>query len=731
MKKTLLFIFLSFLGTVSAQEKNQVTKPKIGLVLSGGGAKGSAHIGVLKVIDSLGIKIDYIAGTSAGAIVGGLYASGYSASQIDSLFRKIDFDKVIADKMPRASQSFYDKEKADRYILTLPFHNKTVGIPKAMSKGQNFFNLLSDLTRHVHDVTDFNKLPIPFACIATDLETGKGIVLNKGFLPEAIRASSSFPSLLDPVIIDGKMLSDGGIISNYPIKILKEMGADIIIGVDVQDSLLKQEDLQSATAILMQIVSFGMYADMKKNIEMTNIYIKPDSISNYTVTDFDKYEVIYKLGHKSALENIAALKKLSSDYKKLDNKKIIVKVKDSIIVNKFTFNGSSSYTNEYLQGKLKIKTPDIVSVKNFKSGINNLVATKNFNSIYYRFKNNNEVAISLKENPDKEFIKLGAHYDNLSQIGILLNYTIKNPLGKNDFFALDLIVGNNLRYELDYFIDNGFHWSYGIKSKLTSINTNIPFQAISGGSTGTFSIDLHSIDISNQLYMQTSFDRKYNMKIGVEHEYLNVFSYDLSTNSNKFYLDKNHYFNIFSELKMDTYDALVFPKKGLYLSGFFKWYLLSSNDNNLFASFSQAKVQFGYVKSLGGFSFHLTSDAGITIGNSGNLFNYHLGGSYDNLNYVFVPFYGYDFTALNDVSYVRSGLDIRYEFKKNQYFILGAQAARATPDILNDGDLFADTKYGFKAGFAMQTFIGPIGINYTRSPQLDEGYWHFNLGYSF
>lgn len=728
MKKQLLIFLLLSILTLHAQDD----KPKIGLVLSGGGAKGGAHIGVLKVIDSLGIKIDYVAGTSAGAIVGGLYASGYNAVQIDSIFRKIDFDKVINDDTPRASKSFYDKKNAGRYALTLPFHKNSVGLPKAISKGQSFFNLLSNLTRHVHQVRDFNQLKIPFACVATDLETGKGVVLNKGFLPEAIRASSSFPSLLDPVTIDGKMLSDGGIVSNYPVKILKEMGADVIIGVDVQDSLLKQEDLQSVTDILMQIVAFGMYADMSKNIEMSNVYIKPDSISNYTVTDFDKYDAIYKLGHKQALKQLAELKNiLTEDTPKYYYEGLKEQHSDTIHLNYISFEGSKNYTDEYLEGKLNIKVPDTISLTKFSEGINNLSATKNFNSIYYRFDSSNSVRIAIKDNPDKEFLKLSAHYDKLSKIGVLVNYTIKNPLGKNDFFSIDAIVGNNLRYELNYFVDNGFHWSYGFKSQLKPINTDVPFQAIAGGSSSSLYIDLHSLDISNQLYLQSSFSRKYNFKVGIEHEYLNVYSLDLSTNNTKFRISDNHYLNAFSTLKMDTYDAVSFPKKGLYFETSFKWYLLSLGRNNLFASFSKLQAKFGYAKAFGGFSMHFVSDVGITIGDSNRLFYYHLGGDYHNIDNTFIPLYGYDFTALNDVSFIRTGLDLRYEFKKDQYFILGTQAARVTNDLFNNGAVLEGVKYGLSAGIGAKTFIGPVKLQYTKSPQLAAGYWYFSLGYWF
>ena len=253
MKKQhlLLFLFMSCL-TLFSQEEN---RPKVGLVLSGGGAKGFAHIGVLKVLEEAGLKIDYIGGTSMGSVVGGLYASGYTASQIDSIFQATNFDELINDFIPRSSKNFYEKKNDELYALVLPFNNFKIGIPEALSKGMYNFNLLSRITRHVRHVRDFNKLPIPFLCIATDIETGKEVLLNKGSLAQAMIASSAFPSLFSPVEIDGKLLVDGGVTNNYPVDEVRKLGADIIIGVDVQDDLRDRNSLKDATRILVQITN--------------------------------------------------------------------------------------------------------------------------------------------------------------------------------------------------------------------------------------------------------------------------------------------------------------------------------------------------------------------------------------------------------------------------------------------------------------------------------------------
>ena len=200
---------------------------KVGLVLSGGGAKGLAHIGVLKVIDSLGIRVDYVAGTSMGAIIGSLYAAGYSGKELDSIFKVLDFSILINDELPRASKAFYERNNSERYAVTLPFDHFKIKLPSALSRGQNVYGLISKLTIHVNDTEDFSKFPIPFFCIATDAETGREVILDKGKLAQAVVASGALPSLFQPVMINNQMLIDGGVINNYPIDELKKKGSEI------------------------------------------------------------------------------------------------------------------------------------------------------------------------------------------------------------------------------------------------------------------------------------------------------------------------------------------------------------------------------------------------------------------------------------------------------------------------------------------------------------------------
>ena len=264
-----LFPIALLFFTHSCYSQEKTNRPKIGLVLSGGGAKGFAHIGVLKALEKAGVKIDYIGGTSMGAVVGGLYASGYSATQIDSIFYNTNFDELLQDYIPRSSKSFYEKRNDELYAISLPFHKLKIGIPIALSKGMYNYSLLSKLTHKVRYIKDFDKLPIPFLCVATDIENGEPVILRSGYLAQAMLASSAFPSLFSPVEIEGRLLIDGGVVNNYPVEEVRNMGADIIIGVDVQDDLKNRKSLNDATKILVQITNLDMIKSMHEKKKIT------------------------------------------------------------------------------------------------------------------------------------------------------------------------------------------------------------------------------------------------------------------------------------------------------------------------------------------------------------------------------------------------------------------------------------------------------------------------------
>ena len=217
MKKLIFYILLIFFTLhTNAQVKENLKipkNPKIGLSLSGGGAKGFAHVGVLKVLDSLGVKVDYISGTSMGAIVGGLYASGYTGKDIEKIILDTDFYNLIFNQNNRAESSFFNKS-VDKYLLKVPIKNGKATLPTSISSGQKNLYLLKELFKNVSNINDFSKLPIPFMCVATNLESGKIKIFENGDLSESILASSAFPSLMDPVKIGDSIYVDGAMTVN-------------------------------------------------------------------------------------------------------------------------------------------------------------------------------------------------------------------------------------------------------------------------------------------------------------------------------------------------------------------------------------------------------------------------------------------------------------------------------------------------------------------------------------
>lgn len=720
-----------------SQENDTIKKDiKVGLVLSGGGAKGFAHIGVLKVLEEAGVRVDYIAGTSMGAIVGSMYASGYNAKEIDSLMRTFDFEVLLQDEIPRKSKPFYEKERGEKYALTFPLQKGKIGIPKAFSKGQNILNLTTDLLQHVDTIKDFNKLPIPFLCIATNLETGEQELLNSGFLPKAVQASSAFPTLLEPVEIDGKVLVDGGIVNNFPVFEVKKMGADIIIGIDLKSDFDKEDELNSALEILNQIINFQMYKDHDKRVEMTDVYMHPN-MNSYKVTSFDKLDEIVKIGEEIARSNFDKFKKIAEqqNYKR---ELIVRKEKpQKIVVKVIEIEGVKDYTRTYVKGKMQLYKKDTLNYQEFVEGINNLSATGNFSNIQYNIEEESDgsvIKLKLKQNDISTYVKFAAHYDNLYKSGVLANITAKHLLGKNDIFSADLILGDNLRYNLDYFIDNGSYWSFGLKSRYNTFKTDFDVPE-DNDDFNVDRLDVNYTDFTNQLYFQTVFNRRFALGVGLEHKRLNAYTRTVAMNPNqpKTYFDKSDYGNLISYIKFDSYDKKHFQKEGFLVDVDFRWHLFSSDYNKNFNSFSQLRGKFGFAHTFfDKLTAHFVSEAGFTIGdNENDILRYNLGGYGENYVNTFIPHYGYEFASLSGNEFLRSTLKLRYEFTENHYLMGAANLASVEEDIFNDGRIFENIKSGYGLGYGFYSFLGPIELNYTWSPEIKENYWYFNLGYWF
>ncbi|MFP4844796.1 patatin-like phospholipase family protein [Winogradskyella sp. PE311] len=729
-----------YVNVLSAQE---LKEPKVGLVLSGGGAKGFAHIGVLKVIDSLGIKIDYVAGTSMGAIIGSLYATGYSGKQLEAMFNSQDFSSLINDEFPRSAKSFYERENSEKYAVSLPFDRLRINLPSALSRGQNVYNLLYQLMIPVNEIRDFENLPIPFFCIATNIENGESILLNKGNLPEAVTASAALPSLFQPVVIGNDILIDGGVTNNFPVEELRAKGMDIIIGVDVQDALKDRELLKSAPDILLQINNFRTISAMKEKVSLTDIYIKPD-ITNYSVISFSEGDNIINNGEAAAnakLNELSQLRRQQNSSSIQQN----IRLKDSIQINSISIRGNQRYTRSYLLGKLKFKADEKISYSDFKKGINNLIATNNFNTFrYYLEPSLNKTGYNLKgelrESETTTFLRLGVHYDGLYKSAALANLTKQRLLFNNDIASLDFILGDNSRYNFDYFIDKGFYLSIGIKSRFNQFNKNVnPLLALSDDSpllVGLNKIDIDLTDFTNQVYLQTIFRKDFALRLGAEHKRLKITSETIidDNQEDEVTFENTDYLGVFGTLKFDDYDNPHFPKSGFYFNGNFHLYLRASGLNKDFSEFSIAKADIGYAFSFNDkLALKTEANGGFKIGDkSTNSLDFGLGGFGHNFINNFQSFYGYDYLSLTGDSFVKATFTLDYEIFKKHHVLLAANYANINNGLFESSNFLSSPEYsGYAIGYSLETFLGPLEGKYTYSPDTGNGYWFFNLGFWF
>ncbi len=749
-----LYVFMLLSVLTFAQQNGQKDDLKVGLVLSGGGAKGLAHIGALKVIEEAGVKIDYIGGTSMGAIVGGLYAAGYSATELDSIFRNTDFATLIQDNLPRGAKSFYEKEVSEKYALTLPFNKFRISFPPAYSGGQSIYNELVRVLYHVKDVSDFSKLSIPFICIATDVETGEEVLLDRGYLPEAIMASGTLPSLFEPTAMGDRVLIDGGVVNNYPIEEVRNMGADIIIGVDVQQGLRDREALLSATEILLQINNYRTAMAMEEKSKMTDIYIKPE-IGDYSVVDFNSGKQIIRNGEIAAKEKFDVLKEISQQQNREGKLVKYVVPKDTLIVKQLVLKGNENYTRGYVKGKLRFDLDKKITFEKLQQGIGNLSATGNFKTIRYELLSNKDkegvdMVLDLNENPNKTYIRLGAHFDDLYKTAALINITHKKLLFKDDVASLDFIFGDNLRYNFHYFVDKGSYWSFGINSRFNEFKQDIDFDVIRSNFDVTNGIGVNNIrldvtDFTNQFYLQTVLKEEFAFRIGAEHKFIKYSTNTLGGSTTaeamaanqaaaKSVFEKSNFYSAFGQLILDTYDDKYFPSKGLYFNGDFHFYVLSSDFNENFKEYSIAQARLGGAFSiLDNLSMNIETEGGFKLGTSNvTTFDFVLGGYGTDLINNFIPFYGYDFLSIPGNSFVKAYGRLDYEFAQKHHLLCAANFANVDDDLFRLGEWFTEPNYsGYGVGYGWESFFGPVQVIYSWSPEIEDGNFFFSIGYWF
>jgi NTE family protein len=426
-----LFLLICFVCCALTPYAQKAERPKVALVLSGGGAKGFAHLGVLKVLEEEKIPIDMIVGTSIGSIVGGLYAIGYTADDIIKLAKEGNWPVLLSDYVPRRELDQTSKTEQQRYVITLPVaENKFPVLPSGMVNGQNVLNLFCGLTANLPEHADFTQFPIPFACVGTDLETGREVVMTAGFLPTAIYASMAIPGVFIPGRHNGHLLIDGGLANNFPTDVAKNMGADIIIGVDLRKDLYQAEELISLDKLTNQIINFYSLKKDSINNSLCDVIIRPD-ITGYNTSSFNRQalDTLMVRGTNSALAVVNQLRELKEKHQ-LQPRPIPTTLveQQKWHITSIKFSGDYAISDNLLTTMINKTFPGDYTYEEIKQSINSLYGMGIFKRVYFKLDDdiNGKILHFFIEEGRAWNINVGMRLNTKSGISVVFNSTRKD-----------------------------------------------------------------------------------------------------------------------------------------------------------------------------------------------------------------------------------------------------------------------------------------------------------------
>lgn len=735
MKKLFLVLILLFF-VVNSFQYAQNSRPKVGLVLSGGGAKGLAHIGILKELEKAGIRPDYITGTSMGAVIGGLYASGYSAKELEKLVTTVDWDYLLTDKINRSILSIDEKNNDGKYFLSLPVENFSIKLPKGLISGQNLSILLRELCLPVNNIADFNNLPIPFACFAIDIVTGEKVKLDRGYLPDAIRASMSIPSVFTPIRLNNKLLIDGGITQNFPVKDIIEMGADIVIGVDVGTQMVKEEKLSTLFSIMDQTMTLQSNENNLNQQKLCDILIVPD-VTNYGTASFSSADSLIKIGNESAktrFNDFVALKTKLDKFGKQEELNIPAAA-GGFQIYKIKIIGHKNVSSQMILNKLNIKENRFYTIKELEDAVLRLYGSLYFDRVDYSLEKFNlgmDLTIRvIEKNPS--LVRFGIHYDQNSLASLRFNYTQRNLLSKGSKLSLDAILGSDPEISATYFFQPRWKEDIGIEleTNFSNFDTDIYTETI--GEEKEEEMGQASLDISFvKGSLRANLSRSFLIGAGIkfEYHYLNYYVFQDRAIGEKQYTLKYDYkedygiLNYFGYLKFDTFDRTIYPTEGVKFNSLLEIVpglerdLTFTNEDGIhiiedqkLRDFWRLQVDYQHLFKI---SNRFTAGFSIRGGiNSTNdipfMYQFLLGGITKDRG-SFIPFSGSRLAEYQTFNFLMSRLHLQYRLFDKTYLVYYGDIARPVEkyqQLFDKGDILK----GYTLTIGYDSFIGPIELS--------------------
>lgn len=740
-------------------------RPTVALVLSGGGAKGAAHIGVIRYLETVGIPVDMIIGTSMGGLVGGLYALGYNVGELDSLVRNMDWSYALSDRVPREYISYSETKYREKYLLSIPFYyrnndendvakrhgefkigadsdksaselikNNFLGsLPSGYIFGQNVSNIFSSLSVGYQDSLCFNDLPIPFACVATDLVSGTAKIWHNGKINTALRSTMSIPGVFAPVKIDGMVLVDGGMRDNYPTGLARDMGADIVIGVDLSGGNKKYEEINNLGDIITSGIDMLGRSMYEKNVLQADISIRPE-LKEYNMMSFDKksISIIIQRGYEAAYKKEAALMNLKSrlgpDTLSLHASKAIDINADSVKVRSIDIQGVNGREKAILMKKIDIMPGDKVCRRDIENIVADIFGTQAYDYVSYEMRGREspfDLVIICRPGPVHQF-GFGVRLDTEEIVSVLLNVGFNAHRLHGSRFDFTGKISANPYFRI--------HYSYDApKSPTLNAAASVKWTDMDFLNMNSGRFNMSYLNASQEFYLSNLKWSLFDIRAGIRNEYFNVRSllssepiagdYDLR-------LLGNDYMSLFLEARADTFDDGYFPKKGFTAGVEYAWAFAGfpENINNFHAVSADAKFVvpggdvFAFIPS---FSARFLFGQDIPVPYM-NLIGGSMSGRYMDQQMAFI--------GLNNVSAMRNILtvfrtDFRFNVARNHYLSGIVNYAR-------DCDSFGTYAVGlgsFGAGveYSYDSIFGPMTASLHWSSLTRKVGFYIGLGYNF
>lgn len=707
-------------------------RPKIGLALSGGGARGAAHVGVIKVLEELRIPIDYIAGTSMGALVGAAYASGTSIRELESRLESADWDDLFTDTSPRVDRSFQRKEEDQTRLLKLELGVKegSVRLPAGAISGQKLDTLFSLITRSAPGSTDFNRLPIPFRAVATDAETGRMVVFERGRLPDAMRASMSVPGAITPYPIGANIYLDGGLTRNLPVDVVRDMGADIVIAVNISSPLLKRNEILSIVGVSLQMINILTEQNMRASLETLRLgdYLISPALDTIGATDFNLVRDAMTLGAAAtreqapALEIIAMPPNIFAAHRAVQTARAAIPYTANDRIDEIRVTGLQRANEQEMMRTLGVKPGDPVDFKKLNIGISRVYGSGYFERVNYGLTtegNRNILAVTALEKPwGPNYLRFGlsmaADTAGEGRFNLLMRYqqTQFNSAGAE--WRHDLQVGRDRRFASQFQQPFG---GTGIANALSIVPavelTRHPIDLyLDGKRAGQYQITSKT----GSFDFVADLGRDAIARMGVVRGIT-----DAAVNIGALLPDfKSRQGGLRFRMLYDNLDDANFPRAGRIAS--FDYY---ASLKSFGAGDEYRKSEFNYQDnfSFGRHTISVAGRYGRIAGGVAPIFDqFSLGGFLQLSGYRPGELIG-ETVSFGRVSYYQQMSNLQNPFGKNMYLGVSVELGRTSGIVsfLSDGQV--KTSYGIFAGF--DTVFGPLFLGLGKAPQRSTNFYFF------